>query len=215
MSNSAKGVWDLDDAALIKAQSSAKKFKLKHGMFAGIPLLCKVDDCPYAPVCSLPVQHRVLNSRCSIEIGAIMTKFDSYCRHFDINCDTDIIEDKDLVDATLIRDIVDLEVQMLRAENKIAMSGDFIGLVLADIDKNGRPYYDTAVTPESEFKNTLIDKRYKLLNQLNATRKDKAKDIKVVTGAEETLDVFKKIADKLNSNINLEGDDNGESKLKL
>lgn len=197
--NSAKEVWGLDDDALIRAEISASKFKLKHGMFAGIPLICKKDKCPYKVVCTIPEKHRIIGNRCPIEIGAIMSRFDSWCAHFNIESDNDYIKDEDLVDATLIRDLVDNEIQIMRAENRVAMSSDFITKTISSIDNKGRAYYEDAVSPESEFKLQLLDKRYKILQLLNSTRKDKAKEVKLeLNPSQQAMSIFKKISEKAN-----------------
>lgn len=200
MSNSAKEVWGLDDDALARAEISANKFKLKHGMFAGIPLICKKEKCPYSAVCTIPEKHRIIGNRCPIEIGAIMSRFDSWCAHFLIKSDEDYIRDEDLVDATLIRDLVDNEIQIMRAENRIAISSDFISKTITSIDNKGRAYYEDSISPESEFKLQLLDKRYKILQLLNSTRKDKAKEIKLeLNPSQQAMSIFKKISEKANS----------------
>lgn len=218
MTNSIKNVWNLSDDAFIKASASSKRYKYKHGMFAAIPIICQGKDCPYKPVCTIPEQHIVVNERCPVEIGAIMARFDMWCEHFDIDVSGDEIQTKDLVDATLIRDLVDIEVQILRAENKIAMTGDFIGLTISTVDRNGKPFYENTVTPEAEFKNSLYDRRYKILNLLNSTRKDKSKDEKVTNDAQKTLAIFNEIASVMNNKVDLskkEGEESGESKVKF
>lgn len=198
MSQSARTVWGLDDAALIKAETSAQKFKMKHGMFAGIPIICKKDKCPYAGVCSLPEKHRVEGQRCPVEIGAILSRFDAWCSHFMIDTSSEYIKDEDLVDATLIRDLVDNEIQILRAENRIAMSADFIAKTITTVDSKGRAYYEDTVTPEAEFKLQLLDKRYKILQLLNSTRKDKAKDVKLeLNPSQQAMSIFKTISEKV------------------
>lgn len=212
MSNSAKTVWGLDDAALIKAEASANKYKLKHGMFAGIPIICKGVSCPYAKVCSLPEKHREIGDRCPVEIGAIIARFEAWCNHFGIECSGDYINDEDLVDATLIRDLVDNEIQTLRAENRVAMNADFIAETISTIDNKGRAYYEETVSPESEFKLQLLDKRYKILQLLNSTRKDKAREQKIeLNPSQEAMSIFKKIADKLPDSLDLDsiGESNG------
>lgn len=198
MSHSAKTVWGLDDVALIKAEASAQKFKLKHGMFAGIPIICKKDKCPYKDVCSIPDKHRVEGQRCPVEIGAILARFDAWCSHFMIIPDGDYIKDEDLVDATLIRDLIDNEIQILRAENRIAMSADFIAKTISTVDSKGRAYYEDTVSPEAEFKLQLLDKRYKILQLLNSTRKDKAKDVKLeLNPSQQAMSIFKSISEKV------------------
>lgn len=198
MSNSAKTVWGLNEEALIKAEVSSSRFKLKHGMFAGIPLICKNQKCPYLNVCTIPDKHRVTGERCPIEIGAIMTRFESWCRHFGIDATDDYIKDEDLVDASLIRDLVDNEIQILRADNRIAINGDFIARTISTIDNKGKAYYEDCVSKEAEFKLQLLDKRYKILQLLNSTRKDKAKEVKLeLNPSQQAMSIFKKISEKV------------------
>lgn len=149
-------------------------YSLKHGMYASIPLVCKGTDCPYYDVCTVDAKLRVNGIRCPMEIAAIMNRFDSWCMHFEIQQEGQYISERDLVDASLIRDLVDNEIQTLRADNKIAMSADFIQRSVAEIDRKCNVYYEDVIHPAAEYKLSLQEKRYKILNLLNSTRKDKA-----------------------------------------
>lgn len=206
MSNSAKSVWNLSDEALILANAAVSKHKLKHGMFSGIPIICRGEHCPYKAVCNIPDQHVKAGDRCPVEIGAIIARFDHWCNHFTIDTSSDIINDEDLVDASLIRDMVDIEIQMLRADNRMAINADFISQTISQIDARGRVYYEDKISAESEFKLQLLDKRYKILQLLNSTRKDKAKDLKLeLTPSEKAISIFKKVSDKLDTDLDLSG----------
>ena len=201
---SAKEVWGLDDVDMAKAEVVSKKFRMKHGMFSSIPLLCRVKGCPYAKVCSIPEDQRALNGRCPIEIGAIIARFDSWCNHFGVNIESQYIKDEDLVDATLIRDLVDNEIQTLRAENKLAINGDFIGQTIANVDNKGVEHLEDTVSPEAEFKMTLQEKRHKILQLLNSTRKDKAKELnQELNPSNKAMSIFNKISEKM-VNIDLD-----------
>lgn len=169
-------MWGLNPAIVQEINKSAMIRSSKHGMFASVPIMCKGPDCAYANVCSVDPVNRIVNQRCPMEIGAIVARFNYWCNHFELDSTGDTIKDEDAVDASLIRDLVNWEVQMIRCENKIAMSGDFIGKTLLDIDKKCKPYYGDIVSPETEHLLVLQDKKIKILNQLNATRKDKAND---------------------------------------
>lgn len=204
----AQDVWGLSAAEITQAKMSSEKYKMKHGMFASVPLICKDSKCPYAKVCSIPSGQRTTGGRCPVEIGAILTRFEYWCRHFGLNIEEEFIRDEDLVDATLIRDLVDNEIQTMRAENKLAITGDFIAETLSTVDNKGNPWYVDTVTPEAEFKMTLQEKRYKIFNQLNSTRKDKAKELNnQLSPSEKTLSIFKELQAKT-QDLNL--DDVGE-----
>lgn len=192
-----ENTWGMPTALAAVAQNAQGLYKIKHGMFASVPILCKADQCPYKETCRIDPSFRISGQRCPQEAGAIMARYEQWCRHFKINFEGDAVSDGDLVDVSLIRDLVENEIQILRAENKIAISGDFIGRTISSIDQRGNVYYEDAVTPEAQYKLQLQDKRYKLLNLLNSTRKDKASDMKQLTPSEEALSIFRKINEQI------------------
>lgn len=198
MSKSAQTVWNIPDHVMLQAEMESKKFDVKHGMFAAIPLVCKGDKCPYNEICTINKSILPVGYRCPIEIGAIMARFEHWCKHFGISVDNDVIDDRDIVDATLIRDLVDNEIQVLRAENRIAISADFIARTITTVDNRGKAYYKDEVSPEAVFKLQLLDKRYKILQLLNSTRKDKSKDVKLeLTPSQQAMSIFNKISKKM------------------
>lgn len=190
-------VWGMDTALAAVAQNAQGLYKIKHGMFASVPIVCKDTQCPYKDVCRIDPAFRIVGQRCPQEAGAILARYEQWCRHFKIEFEGDMVSDNDLVDASLIRDLVENEIQLLRAENKIAISGDFVKQTIANIDQRGNVYYEDTVTPEAQYKLQLQDKRYKLLNLLNSTRKDKASELKQLTPSEEALSIFKRIHEKV------------------
>ena len=194
---SAQLVWKLPSSAIDAANAASNIYKLKHGMFAGVPIICRADDCPYVDVCVIDVLDRVKGFRCPMEAGAIMARFEAWCRHFQIDLTCSTIRDEDLVDVSLIRDLVDNEIQTLRAENRIALNADFVGKTLVEVDKKCNAYYEDAVTPEASYKLQLQDKKYKILNLLNSTRQDKARKEKNVDPSDKALGILKKVADLL------------------
>lgn len=186
-------MWGLTPAKTKQVSNISKVYFTKHGMFASIPILCKGVDCVYKDVCMVDPSERTIGSRCPMEIAALITRFNQWCQHFNINIDGEAIESKDLVDATLIKDLVNIEIQILRAENKIALSGDFMGETLIEVDKKCNAYYGSIITPEAEFLMTLQDKKVKILNQLNATRKDKAADKRKESASDEAVRIFQQM----------------------
>ena len=186
-------VWGLDKNKIKEVKNISRVYYTKHGMFASIPIICQNKKCAYKDVCMIDPAQRIDGQRCPMEIAAIITRFNQWCEHFNIETVGDVIEPKDLVDASLIKDLVNIEIQILRAENKIALSGDFIGETLVDVDKKCNPYYGYVVTPESEFLMTLQDKKMKILNQLNATRKDKAADKRKESASDEAVRIFQQM----------------------
>ena len=198
-------MWGIDQAVIKEISNMNKVYASKHGMFASVPIVCRDTDCAYKDTCMVNPAQRRLGQRCPMEIAAILSRYEQWCAHFEISTAGDMIDSKDLVDATLIKDLVNIEVQILRAENKIALNGDFMSDTLLDIDKKCQPYYGKVVAPEVEFLMTLQDKKIKILNQLNATRKDKAADKRKESASDTAIKIFQQVREleKAQSIINI------------
>jgi hypothetical protein len=196
----ASNVWGISPKSAIATETYMKKIRMTHGMFANVPILCKDTDCPYIEACEIAPQERVLGQRCPQEAAVILARFEMYCNHFGIDISGPTFKPSDVVDAGLVRDLVDIEVQMLRAENKTAIRGDFLGLTINTVDNKGKAWYEETVTPEAQYKNTLMDKRFKILNLLNSTRKDKAAMAKVNDNPSvKAVSIFKKINEAMSA----------------
>ena len=208
-------MWGISPNIIKEISNMNRIYSSKHGMFASVPIVCKGPDCTYKDVCMVSQAQRIIGQRCPMEIAAILSRYEQWCMHFEINTSNDVIDAKDLVDATLIKDLVNIEVQILRTENKIALNGDFMTNTLLDIDKKCQPYFGKVVAPETEFLMTLQDKKIKILNQLNATRKDKAADRRKESASDAAIEIFQKVKElERNQQIinisDLDFDDTGE-----
>lgn len=186
-------MWGISSTVIKEIGNMNRIYSSKHGMFASVPIICKGPDCAYKDVCMVSQAQRIVGQRCPMEIAAILSRYEQWCMHFEINTSNDVIDAKDLVDATLIKDLVNIEVQILRAENKIALNGDFMADTLLDVDKKCQPYFGKIVAPETEFLMTLQDRKIKILNQLNATRKDKAADKRKESASDAAIEIFQKV----------------------
>ena len=212
-------MWGVNAAVIQEMANVNKIYASKHGMFSGVPIVCKGSNCAYKDVCMISPAQRSVGKRCPMEIAAILSRYEQWCAHFGIDTQSDMLDPKDLVDATLIKDLINIEIQMLRAENKVALNGDFMSDTLLDIDKKCQPYFGKVVSPEVEFIMTLQDKKIKILNQLNSTRKDKAADKRNQNASEEAIKIFQQLKEiqsaKRIANISdLEFDDNGVVKVE-
>lgn len=186
-------MWGIDPMVIKEISNMNRVYASKHGMFASVPIICKGPDCAYKDICMVSQAQRIVGHRCPMEIAAILSRYEQWCAHFEINTVQDVIDSKDLVDATLIKDLVNIEVQMLRVENKIALNGDFMADTLLDIDKKCQPYFGKIVSAETEFLMTLQDRKIKILNQLNATRKDKAADKRKESASDTAIKIFQQV----------------------
>lgn len=211
-------MWGVSAAVIQEMANINKIYATKHGMFSGVPIVCKGPDCAYKDVCMISPGQRAVGKRCPMEIATILSRYEQWCAHFGIDTTNDTVDPKDLVDATLIKDLINIEIQMLRAENKVALNGDFMADTLLDIDKKCQPYFGKVISPEVEFIMTLQDKKIKILNQLNSTRKDKASDKRNQNASEEAIKIFQQLkelqaAKKITNVTDLEFDDDGVVKV--
>lgn len=210
-------MWGIQPALIQEIGNMSRVYASKHGMFASVPIICRGPDCAYKDVCMVSTAQRTIGQRCPMEIAAILARYELWCAHFDININQDTIDPRDLVDATLIKDLVNTEVQMMRAENKIALNGDFMADTLLDIDKKCVPYYGKIVSPEVEFLLSLHNQKVKILNQLNATRKDKASDKSQNAASDMAIRIFQQVQEMERNRINIvnisdiEFDEQGEA----
>ena len=207
--NSLSQMWGFDTTGFIsEVNKNASLSNTKFGMLAKLPIICKGAQCAFYDTCTVDPANIIPGKRCPIEIGTIIARYTQYCKHFGVNIENNIIADEDVVDATLIKDLVVIEMQQMRCESKIAMSGDFMEATLVDIDKKCNPYYQDQVSPASEHLLTLQEKKTKLLNQLNATRKDKAMDkSKMAAPTENAIKIFQQMQEAVKNKTIIDVDD--------
>ena len=156
-------------------KQSLEIYNTKHGMYSAIPMMCKGEGCPYASVCPiLDAGGNPKGQRCPLEIGIVLKKFEEYSEYFRV-------EDTDVVDMGLIKDLVDYDVQLFRAENRIAMEGDFLEDVIVTVTESGQEITNKQVSKAAEYKERIMNKKHKVLELMNSTRKDKAGDKLTVT----------------------------------
>jgi hypothetical protein len=78
-------------------------------------------------------------------------------------------------------------------------------MTINTVDNKGKAWYEETVTPEAGYKNTLLDKRFKILNLLNSTRKDKAAMLKANDNPSvKAVSIFKKINDIVSGKNNVD-----------
>lgn len=196
-------VWKINPNIGKEISNINRLYNSKYGLFASIPMVCRGQDCPYKDVCLVNQSERVDGRRCPMEISAILSRFEMWCSHFNIDTSMDVIDPKDIVDVSLIKDLVNIEVQIIRAENKVALNGDFMQTVLVEVDKACNAYYSEDIHPATKFIMDLQNRKDKILNQLHSTRKDLASDMKKSSPSDEAIKLFKEIReiekDKLNN----------------
>jgi len=162
--------WKVSPESRGLIQQSLEIYNTKHGLYSAIPMMCKGKECPFAAVCPvLDGGAEPKGERCPLEIGMILKRYDDYVREFGI-------DENNVVDTSLIKDLIDYDIQLFRAENRIAMQGDFIEDIIVTVTESGQEITNPQLSKATEYKERIMNKKHKVLELMHATRKDKAGD---------------------------------------
>lgn len=160
--------WKLSVKGKEAVSQGVALFQTSYGLYAAIPMICKGEDCAYAKL--FPELHEAAieeGDRCPVEVAFIMTKYDQYVTELEI-------QPTDAVDMSILRDLIDYDVQILRADNKMTTEGDFVKDMVVASDESGRPIFREEISQAAVYKEKIQTRRNKSLEMLHSTRKDKA-----------------------------------------
>lgn len=159
-------LWKLSPSATSAITTCVAQSNNRYSLLSNIPIRCKGQACPYLGTCTVDINILPIGERCPIEIATLLTRFEKYCNELGITDDM-------TVDLGQIKELVDLEVMILRCDSKIASSVDFVEEALRDVTKGGVYIYEKVVSQEAQYKMTLYERHSKILKDLNATRSNK------------------------------------------
>lgn len=162
--------WTTNPEAVQAIEIAKRLRNTKHGMYASVPIICKAEACPYAGSCELQQMGLApFAEKCPMEIAAIEDLFQRYC----VDMKIDPTDPSQQVDAIMVKEVVDIDINMLRCDKKMAVSADFILEQVVGMSDEGEAITRQELHPLTEFKEKLRAQKFKTLNLLNSTRKDK------------------------------------------
>lgn len=151
-----------------KANELVKPQKTKTAMFASIPMNCEAERCVFAETCPLLKENVApRNKPCPLEMSMVVQFTQDYLQQLDVN-------PNNLVEVSMVRDLVDQEVQYLR-KTKLLAKEHFIQENVIGVDQDGQPIMKKELHLAVELEDKLHKRRKDLRNQLLATREAKAK----------------------------------------
>jgi len=151
-----------------KANELVKPQKTKTAMFASIPMNCEAERCIFSETCPLLKENVApRNKPCPLEMSMVVQFTQEYLQQLDVN-------PNNLVEVSMVRDLVDQEVQYLR-KTKLLAKEHFIQENVIGIDQDGQPIMKKELHLAVELEDKLHKRRKDLRNQLLATREAKAK----------------------------------------
>jgi hypothetical protein len=151
-----------------KAVDLIRPQKTRSAMFSSIPMNCEAERCIFASTCPLMKENLApKNKPCPIEMSMVAQFTAEYLEQLDVN-------PNNLVEVSMVRDLVDQEVQYLR-KTKLLAKEHFIQENIIGIDRDGQPILKKELHLAVELEDKLHKRRKDLRNQLLATREAKAK----------------------------------------
>ena len=191
-----------NDEQINKAIELVRPQKTRTAMFSSIPMNCEAEKCVYASTCPL-LKETVApkNNPCPIEMSMVSQFTTEYLEQLDVN-------PNNLVEVSMVRDLVDQEVQYMR-KTKLLAKEHFIQENVIGIDQDGQPILKKELHLAVELEDKLHKRRKDLRNQLLATREAKARVGQV------QLDTAQAISDIINKVQSLENQREKILKQKL
>jgi hypothetical protein len=145
-----------------KAVELIKPQKTRTAMFSSIPMNCEAEKCIFADTCPL-----LRENLAPIEMGMVAQFTAEYLDQLEVN-------PNNLVEVSMVRDLVDQEVQYLR-KTKLLAKEHFVQENIIGVDQDGNPIFKKELHLAVELEDKLHKRRKDLRNQLLATREAKAK----------------------------------------
>lgn len=158
--------WSDDEKK--RAVELVRPQKTRTSMFSSIPMNCEATKCTFADTCPLLKENLAPKGNpCPIEMSIVAQFTAEYMEQLDVQSDN-------LVEVSMIRDLVDQEVQYIR-KTKLLAKEHFIQENIIGIDHEGQPIIKKELHLAVELEDRLHKRRKDLRNQLLATREAKAK----------------------------------------
>lgn len=165
-----KWMMNSESERILASARNMRNNRPRQSIVQGIPLVCRAEQCPFNETCPLfQADLAPKNERCPIEIAAIEDLFDRYCNEFGIRQD----DEGSTVDLLMVKELVDTDIMLVRCDNKLAIDADFIVENVVGQTQNGDTLVRKELHTASTYKEMLRNSKYKTLQLLNATRKDK------------------------------------------
>jgi hypothetical protein len=158
--------WNAEQKA--KAVETIKPRNTRVSMFTSIPMKCHGEQCPFAESCPLLAQGLApLHKPCPLEMAMVSQFMAEYMEELGV-------DPQNLIEVSMIRDLVDQEVQYLR-KTKILSQEHFIQENVVGVDPQGQVVMRKELHLAVELEDKLHKRKKDLRNQLLATREARAR----------------------------------------
>lgn len=163
-------VWGYSKLGLTAKSAAMQMLSTKNGMYAKIPLYCKVESCPYSETCMmLKMGLAIEGEPCFVETSEIELRAASYAQDFEL-------DDSSFTDRVIVSEIVNLDIMIERCKALMAKEGTPVVDVVISVSEDGEPIMGPQVSKAVEAYEKFSNRRDKLYQMMLATRKDKKVD---------------------------------------
>lgn len=142
----------------------------KHGFYANIPIICRAHKCPYFEACYIPEDDLEFGTRCPIEVATILQLHERYCMQLEID-PNNVDPKKHSVDLSLINELVELQIKLMRTQKKLAMDADYVEQVVAGSTPDGQLFTRPELSQSELFAERLRKDIHKIMDDILGTRK--------------------------------------------
>lgn len=160
-----KNIWGHSSLGIEAKRAAMSMLSTKTGLYAKVPISCKEATCPYANTCIL-LEHGLAprGEKCPMETAMIETRYAGYETDYDL-------DSASFTDSTIVAEIINLDVTMERCKALLAANFTPVEEVVAGMTEDGQTFTRPEVSKAWEIYERASNKRDKLLDMMNGTRK--------------------------------------------
>lgn len=152
---------------IMKKSTSSSSVKLS--MLTSIPMICKGRSCPQSQVCPLFAENvHPEKQPCPIEMAMVKQFFEAYVDELGVDISR-------LVEVSMIRALVDQEIQYVRKSKSLSLDHFIQENVIGVDPKSGEPIMRSELHLAVEMEDRIHRRMEKIRSQLLATRESRAK----------------------------------------
>lgn len=183
--------WSEDEKQY--ALDELKPARMKSAMFASIPLNCKASKCPFAKICPLQQKGQAPKGKpCPYEQAQVQAMTMQLINELAVDPDN-------LIEVSMVRTLVDQEIQYMRASNMLSME-DMIQDAVIGVSDRGEPIMKKELHLAVDLQDRILKRKDSLRKQFVATREAKAKHAAgELDTALQLSDIFVKVRDIQNA----------------
>lgn len=170
-------MWNMS-ADGVKAVQKIKERNDKSGVmryYSSLPMKCRgKHKCIYKESCyleSMDLENQI-DEVCPIEVELILSYLQKYVEEFQIE---NINDSKNTTLIGLLKDLIDMELQIERANKRLMEDGDYLEDRVIAVSEGGDKITNKEINQHVNYKLKMQEKKAQILDLLHATPKNKAK----------------------------------------